>query len=55
VKVPTLRAYLTGRNLAPAEIKLGLAEFLDVAVDQCWTPAVLAATYGGPRNGTDRG
>ena len=49
VKPQTLRAWIDGYNMPPAEIKLGLAEILGVEPEDCWTPAVLAATYAGPR------
>jgi hypothetical protein len=45
----TLQSYLDGQAVPPAEIRLGLAEVLDRAPEECWTSAVLAATYVGPR------
>lgn len=51
VKAGTLQAWLDGRNLPPAEVKIGLAQLLGVEIERCWTPEVLAATYVGPRGG----
>lgn len=45
-----LRQNLLGRNVAPAEVKLRLAELLGRKPERIWTPAMLAETYVGPRH-----
>lgn len=52
VEAGTLRAWLTGSNVAPAEYKLRLAEeVLGVPIERCWTAEYLATVYVGPRGG----
>lgn len=54
VRPRTLRAWLDGYAIPPAEVKLGVAQVLGVPVEKCWTPEVLAATYSGPRGVSTR-
>ena len=44
-----LRAWIDGCSVPPAEIKLGLAQVLGMEPEECWTQAVMEATYSGPR------
>lgn len=44
-----LRAWIDGCTLPPAEVKLGLARVLGKLPRQCWSHAVMEATYSGPR------